>query len=100
MGRPKKNYDDIAAQVIKAYEELHNIFKVAVRCGITQRSVSTILREAGINLPHHGGLPKAKPEDKDTCFYCRAYSRTDITSGWCMTHRRMTGAGRKEACYK
>lgn len=99
MGRPRVNHDDIAPQVVKAYEELHNILKVAAKFNITQRSVSAILREAGVKKPKPG-LPKSQPEDKDTCFYCRAYSRTDITSGWCMTHRRMTGANRKEACYK
>ena len=97
----KRDYSDIADQVVEAYKRLRNIADVARLFHLGTATVSSICKDAGV-LPKRKpvGRPTEKPDDDDTCYFCRAYSRTGVLDGWCLTHRRMTRAKAKEHCFK
>lgn len=100
--RQKYDYDEIAADVAAAYEELHNIAKVAQRFHIGTKTVTMLCKQQGIEPTSYNkpGRPTDIPADEETCFFCRAYSKTGITEGYCLTHRRMTKASAKQPCFK
>lgn len=102
---PKRDYSAIADDVVQYYREKRSVRLVAAKFHITQATVSFLCRRAGIEMKRRGnpdslvGRPK-EVTDEEACAFCRAYSRTDIQNGWCMTHRRMTRAANIETCFK
>ena len=96
------DYNNIAADVAATYQECHNLAQVAKRYHIAIKTASMLCRQQGVEVKCHNkhGRPVEAPKDTDTCYYCRAYSKTGILDGYCLTHRRMTKSTAKEPCFK
>lgn len=95
------NFSDIADDVVKSYLESRSSTKVSKLFHITPSTVLSLCRKAGVVIVKKGkGRRTAKDFSKDSCRYCRAYSRISDCQGWCLTHRRTVNAADVEMCFK
>lgn len=98
----KKDYSDIAPDVIRDYTETRNILKVARKYRISPVTARRILDENNVSpgaTGVHNSKRKKEPFDPDSCHFCHKYSRVTTVSGFCLKHRRTVSGYSIEACF-
>ena len=95
----KRNYSDLTKDVIAAYGTMGNILTVSRHFHISPNTTKKILDENGIAATRRRGR-EARPKCSDKCcFYCRGYSRTSHSDGYCLTHHRHVERHNEEPCF-
>lgn len=95
----KKDYNAIREDIIRQYDAIRSVQKVARELHIAPSAVSKIVREAGY-VTRASAPKKSKPKyPPDSCAYCRSCSRLSSWEGYCLKHRRSVKLRRQEPCF-
>lgn len=101
MSKVRRDISGVRDDIISLYRITHSIEEVSIKLFVAPSIVSRVCHEEGL-IPKREERVGNRTDDieKDSCFFCRSFSRTSLLGGYCMKHRRSVRAKAIEYCFK
>lgn len=101
MARPSRNFNSIREAIVEDYRKCRSAHIVSRKYSMAPAKVCEICREAGIEIVRRQGARHLVREaiSPEACLYCRHFSKTSITDGYCLQHRRAVHGKATEHCF-